>query len=322
MTTAMLVLVYAGFASDPWADAVVDFSPSLDGRGLYNDPVAALGEPTRTFIDPFSGEPFRASVVVAPLNRDESGRKTLLTLRRGEFVKVRFDEPVEDDPRNPFGIDLLVFGNAFFVADAGIDPETNMDGVMILGGAYREPVIVAVSPTGEGNPESHPEAWHVFSGGPYGDDLFPTNAFLWDSCAHAWGSPSDYTRPVDPALTEADFIGLSAGEGITLYRGSGGGAGFDLAATPFASVQYVYLTSESLGEVDALADVAPGHEGVGDVDFDGDTDLADFARVQRCFSGGGGVIEGCDCRGADLDGDGDIDLEDYRRVHEGWSGPR
>lgn len=320
MLTALMLLA-ASVVSDPWADAVVEFSPSLDGSGLYNDPNAALGEPTRTFIDPFSGQTFRASVVVAPLNRDESGRKTLLTLRRGEFVKVRFDDPVEDDPRNPFGIDLLVFGNAFFVADTGIDPDTNLDAVTIVGGLFREPVIVAVSPTGEGDPESNPKAWHVFVDGPFGDDLFPTNAFLWDSCAHAWGAPSDFTRPADPGLTEADFIGLSAGEAIALYRGSGGGAGFDLAATPFESIQYVYLTSESLGEVDGLADVAPNFAVSGDIDLDGDADLADFARLQRCFSGGGGEIEECDCRAADLDGDGDIDLEDYVRMYEGWSGP-
>ncbi|MCC7293199.1 MAG: hypothetical protein IT449_14155 [Phycisphaerales bacterium] len=308
-------------ASDPWVDAVVDASASLDGSGLYNDPESLLGEPTRTFIDPFSGDVFRASVVSAAVNRDEQGRKTVVTLRRGEFIKVRFDEPVEDDPRNAFGVDLIVFGNAFFPADGIIDPDSDMGAVSIIGGAFSEPVTVAVSTSGMGDPFSHPEEWHVFDAGPHADGLFPTNAFLWDECAGAWAAEADFCQPVDPALGNGDFVGGSAAEAIGLYGISGGGTGFDLAASGFESIQYVYLTSEG-GEVDALADVAPAPAASGDVDRDGDVDLVDFARLQECWTGSGGGVGRCECRSANFDADGDVDFDDYAIMHATWSGPR
>lgn len=47
----------------------------------------------------------------------------------------------------------------------------------------------------------------------------------------------------------------------------------------------------------------------GDIDRDGDVDLADFLELQRCF-GGPGVSVAQGCQPADLDGDGDVDLAD------------
>jgi len=48
------------------------------------------------------------------------------------------------------------------------------------------------------------------------------------------------------------------------------------------------------------------------IDDDADTDLADFAIFQRCFTGqrgGAGVPE--ECLNADQDGNGDVDLRNY-----------
>jgi hypothetical protein len=47
----------------------------------------------------------------------------------------------------------------------------------------------------------------------------------------------------------------------------------------------------------------------GDFDGDGDIDILDFAALQRCFSGPGGVIPPT-CAPGDRDGDGDVDLAD------------
>ncbi len=320
LTFAFACFIPLAGASDPWADAVVDASASLDGSGLYNDPASLLGEPTRTFLDPFSGDVFRASVVAAAVNRDEQGRKTVVTLRRGEFIKVRFDEPVEDDARNAFGVDFIVFGNAFFPADGLIEPDTDMGAISIIAGAFSEPVTVAVSASGIGDPISNPEEWHVFDAGPYADGLFPTNAFLWDECAGEWAAATDYTQPVDPALGNGDFVGGSAAEAIGLYGTSGGGTGFDLAESGFESVRFVYLTSEG-GEVDGLADVAPAPAPSGDLDRDGDVDLVDYSRMQECWTGSGGGESRCGCGSADLDADGDVDLGDYAIMLATWSGP-
>lgn len=307
--------------SDPWVDRVIDASPSLDGSGLYNDPSAALGPPTLSFIDAFYRTEMVASLVVPVTNVDRDGHKLLLTLRSRQFVKLEFDEPVEDDPRNPFGIDLLVFGNSFFVASDFVGPDTSMDDVWIVAPVASEDILVAVSATGIGDPDSDPDEWYVYRNGPTGDGLYPTNAFLWNECANDWGPESDFTRPVDPSLSAFDFVGMTAAEAIRAYRRSGGGAGFDLAESGFSQIRFVYLTGRG-GEVDALADVAPMPGGFGDADFDGDADLADFALLSNCWTSFGGVIGDCNCIGADLDCDLDIDLDDYAEMQECMTGPR
>lgn len=48
----------------------------------------------------------------------------------------------------------------------------------------------------------------------------------------------------------------------------------------------------------------------GDLDADGDVDLADVIRFLSCFSGAGQALD-ADCAAADLDGDGDSDLADF-----------
>lgn len=59
----------------------------------------------------------------------------------------------------------------------------------------------------------------------------------------------------------------------------------------------------------------------GDLDGDGDTDLADFAIFQACFSGAGGASGDPVCDGADLDGDGDVDNDDLEQLVPFIAGP-
>lgn len=127
------ILHSTAMASDPWADTVVDASKSLNGSDLYNDPKSVLGSPTRSFYDWYQGAQMAASVVVGVFNLDApDGNKVITTLNGDEFIKVRFDEPVEDDPENPYGIDLLVFGNSFFYSDTFIEPGSDMETVRLL----------------------------------------------------------------------------------------------------------------------------------------------------------------------------------------------
>jgi|GEM_PF-594501 len=310
-------------ASDPWADTVVDASPSMNGSGLYNNPHSVLGSPTRSFYDPFVQAQYMTSLVVPAIYLDgPDGNKVVTTINRGEFVKVRFDEPVEDDPDNTYGIDLLVFGNSFLISDGRvIGPDEGMETVPLVGAIFSEPVTVAVSQTGVGNPQSHPRKWYVYEQGPYADDLFPTNAFTWNRCTHDWGTALNFTKPVDPGLTVDDFQGLMAADGVDLYGASGGGTGFDLTESRFDWIQYVYLTSKG-GEVDALADVSPGDIAPGDLDLDGDVDLHDFVLFQCCYTGSGGGPAVCECRRADLDQDEDVDLTDFGLFTIELTGPR
>ncbi len=308
-------------ASEPWAAVVVDHSPNLDGSTVLNDPAAALGEPTRAFFDPIYQTQYTTSLVVGSYNLTaRDGQKVVLRLNPGDFVKLRFDAPVEDDPNNLYGIDLLVFGNAFFTSDRFVTPDMDMEAVRLTGGIHDEAIVVSVSKSGIGDPDSHPGEWYTYSSGPFGDGLFPTNAYEWNACSHDWGRPRDYTRPVDPSLDLDDFRGLTAARAMRLYGASGGGAGFDLAESGFDAIRFVHLSGNG-GEVDALADVSPGEIVAADLDMDGDVDLADAAWLHGCFSGGG-QLEDCACFPADLDGDDDVDLADAAELAAAMTGPR
>ncbi|MFQ5589521.1 MAG: hypothetical protein ACE5HE_00015 [Phycisphaerae bacterium] len=315
-----VVYTYAAASTggDPWADAVVDAHPTLDGAGLYTDPQSVLGMPTTTFYDPLVSEQFHVSLVAAPFNLDSpNGQKVVTTINSGQFIKVRFDEPVQDDPRNPFGIDLIVFGNSFFIGNGFPGPTTDMAAHILTGDVFSESVTVAVSPTGLGTPQSHPDHWYVYTNGPFADALYPSNAYEWDRQLNDWDSQLDFATPVDPSLAVEEFAGGSVADGIDLYECSGGGTGFDLAESGFSSISYVYLTGVG-GEVDALSDVFPS---LGDFDRDGDVDLRDVASFQNCFHAGFTGLETCACRSGDFDGNRVVDLEDYAAVASFFEGP-
>ena len=113
------------------------------------------------------------------------------------------------------------------------------------------------------------------------------------------------------------FAGGTAADAIDLYGCSGGGTGYDLDHTGFASISYVYLSSEG-GEVDALADVFPS---LGDFDRDADVDLLDFARFQNCFDAEQGSHFPCDCRSADFDATHTVSLADHATMSTFMTGP-
>jgi len=105
------------FASDyhaiditPFAVRVVDYSPA-PGQWVndpdFDDPTVALGAPSGAGV--ISG--------AAP---------SIVTLGGfGGSITLAFDHTVEDDPLNPFGIDAIVFGNAFWVGGTVFDADPN-----------------------------------------------------------------------------------------------------------------------------------------------------------------------------------------------------
>ena len=67
---------------------------------------AAIGEPTRftgVGIEPGAVTPFRPAFMPGEV----------VSVGRGGWLVLAFDEPILDDPRHPFGVDLIVYGNAF-----------------------------------------------------------------------------------------------------------------------------------------------------------------------------------------------------------------
>lgn len=89
-------------ADSPFATRVVEYRPApgqFVNDAAYNDPLDALGPPEG--FGPSSGN----NVSVVSLGGF------------GGYIILGFDRTVLDDPRNPFGMDSIVFGNAFFVGN-------------------------------------------------------------------------------------------------------------------------------------------------------------------------------------------------------------
>jgi hypothetical protein len=246
------------------------------GPAPYDAPEAVLGPPATEFFDPLGawsgGSPVRRVKLVEPAYHLDptQTRKLLLTLGEGAVVVVRFAEPIRDDPAHPYGVDLLVFGNAAFTAAGMVHDGTDLNTLRLSGGGFYEPLQVSVSPGYTGRPGEDPDrwetwAWYRYANGPYADTAFPTQAHQWDRARAAWTDAlMDFTKPVNPALAAWFAPGaartLTAAEGIALYDGAGGGTGFDLRESGFDAVRYVKVEGRpgfSGGEVDALAAVRP-----------------------------------------------------------------
>ncbi|MFM9144137.1 MAG: hypothetical protein ACKORL_01885, partial [Phycisphaerales bacterium] len=188
------------------ASAVVRYVAGEGAGASYQDPLAALGAPTR-----FTGEGVYPSCVT-PFNGAFMPGELVSVGRGGELV-VSFDAPVVDDPRNPFGIDLIVYGNSFCI-DASY-PEG------IVGGTYNDGGTVDVSADGI--------AW-VTVPAVEADGGLPTLGFAdvgpYDVVPGQ--VPTDPARPVDPTIATADLEGLTWPELLAVYDGTAGGTRIDL----------------------------------------------------------------------------------------------
>lgn len=261
-------------AQSRYATELIAQNGAYGSASVYNDPNAVLGEPTRIAVnnDPLAGTaPYHVSIVQAAQNRDPAGNNILTTLSRqsngGGFtygsITVRFDHPVQDDPANPYGIDLNVFGNAYYVGSGFLNDATDMRTYNLVGATFAEPVVISVSPDNTN--------WYTYGSGPYGDTPFPTQGYAWSAAQHdatgnGWTTTAtDFTKPVNPTLD--GLLGTSsmpAADAMKTYIGSGGGIGIDLAASGFVSIQYVRVESTAQfrdGEIDGFADVRPMNVG-------------------------------------------------------------
>ena len=260
-------------AESPYAWRVVaaDVAPG----GAYADPANALGHPSRS-VPGWNGPD---SPVTSATPAWGGGR--LVTLKSaadgdaGGSITVEFDHPVVDDPRNPFGLDFIVFGNAMQTLGGGAyasgveDPATLR---FATASVFAERGLVEASADGTN--------WFAFADGPWADDFAPTMSHLYDPenpdrslfgkaavTNEWWGAPADATRPVDPAVGGTDFNGRTLADYARLYDGSAGGTGFDISAFDLPRdalgrkfVRFVRVTTLEPGddtEVDAVSDVAP-----------------------------------------------------------------
>lgn len=233
LLTCLALTPTSARASGVFADTVVSYTEGT-GAGTFNNPNDALGEPTR-ITDPggtFGGPvtPFASAF----------GSGELVTIGEGGQLTVSFSSPVVDDPLNPFGIDLLVFGNAFLF-------DADFPNGIVQGPLFSEGGIIEVSANGT-------DFFTIT--GIDADGSFPTLGFNDPTAANP-SDLTDFTRPVDPSFTfnPGDTLNTI----IAGYNGSGGGAGIDLATVGLSEISFVRI-SNPIGsgvtpEIDGFADV-------------------------------------------------------------------
>ena len=254
---------------------------------------AALGAPTR-----FTGEGVYPSCVT-PFNGAFMPGELVSIGRGGELV-VSFDAPVVDDPRNPFGIDLIVYGNSFCI-DASY-PEG------IVGGTYNDGGTVDVSADGV--------TW-VTVPAIEADGGLPTLGFadIGPYDVVPGQVPTDHARPVDPTIAIADLEGLTWPELLTVYDGTAGGTRIDLADAGIASIRFVRIRvaadAPAVPEIDAVVAVRPD-AGQADLNDDGAVNGDDLGILLNEW----GPCSGC---AADFDQNGNVDGDDLGFLLGSWT---
>jgi hypothetical protein len=284
---------------DPFADESVSYDQGANPAPGYTDPQTALCSPQR-----FTGEgvfPAVVSPFSPPFGIDE-----IVSIGAGGHLVVRFDTPVTDDPGNPYGIDLLIFGNTGFLDDGWP--------LGIVGGVFGDDGgVVEVSADGT--------EWLLVSGVP-ADGMLPTAGYLdagpYDE--QPGSAPSTFTRPADPDLVLGDLLGLDHQELVELYAGAGGGTGVDLAAVKLPAASYVRISNPGdpattpAVEIDALSDVSPDARPA-DLDGDGVVGILDFLLMLGSW---GPCPESPACCRADLNGDNTVSVGDFLLLLGAW----
>jgi hypothetical protein len=206
-TLAIASLVSAApLHADEFAHAVVSYDPGTNYAVNYTNPEAALGQTSR--VNPFGDatDPFNPPY----------GTNQVVSLGEGGSLTVRFHRPILNHPRNIFGLDFMIFGNSGFIITNAFDPNTfewigtpATDGSLFAHNAGG--TRVSVSMDGRRFFALAPDR------APTVDVLYPTDGV------------GDVSRPVDPTLTQEDFVGLTLAQIRALYNGSAGGAAYDIS---------------------------------------------------------------------------------------------
>ncbi|HIA71639.1 MAG TPA: hypothetical protein EYO01_02880 [Phycisphaerales bacterium] len=290
-----LTVIVISLFTNPWADSIVSFDEGIGGSAGYNLPETALGEPSR-----FTGENVWPGVV-SPFNSAWLSDE-IVSLGAGGSIVVSFNEPVQDDPANPWGIDLLIFSNT------GCIDNSYPNGV--VGGLYSDDGgLIEVSQNGK--------QWFTIST-TFADGLWPTRGFIDSQPYDAVEGtiPTDFTMPVDPRLTLDDVLLVDNDALMVLYRNSGGGTPIDIAETGLSSISFVRISVDASSklspEIDGFADVNP--QIAGDVNMDGVVDVSDLLELISAF----GPLE-IGTPLADFNGDYIVNVIDLLELIGNWS---
>lgn len=170
--TATSVPSAEGRSPSPFASEVIEFAPApgqFVNAAEFSDPFRALGPPAA------GGTNLAANDSVVSLGGF------------GGYIVLGFDEPIEDHPLNPFGMDFILFGNAFWI---GNDPQAR----------WAEPAVVEVSRDANANglPD---DPWFLIPGSHISDLITNRFAVTWDDdtfddtfppSSSAWIPPGEF----------------------------------------------------------------------------------------------------------------------------------
>ena len=283
-----------GDQDDPFVDDIVEYEEGLNPSAGYTNAEAALGQPER-----FTGEdtPFPAAVTPfsPPFGSDE-----IVSVGAGGWITLHFNTPVRNDPANPFGIDLIIFGNAGFID--GDYPNGVVAGLFGNDGGFIEVSMNGVD-------------W-IEIPGIQADAMFPTQGWV-DSEGpfdlNPGTIPSNFQLPVDPSLTFDDVVNLDYEQLVKLYNGSGGGAGIDLEVTGLNQVNYVRIYSPLDGGISFEIDAVVDARNPADIGHDGVVGPADLGSLLATW---GPTEAGAP---ADLNFDGMVNTVDLAQLLSAWT---
>jgi hypothetical protein len=240
-------------APEDWACAVLEYVRGANAASAYTNAHAALGEAARETLD------WSTTALVTVINPAWLPSQ-IVSIGDGGHVTLALgaDAINEDDPVHPYGVDLLVYGNALFgtasTASFYASPWVGISG---------EPADIWVS--------ADSQTW-CRARARFADWYMPTQA------VDVNGDPSDYLRPINPALLTNEWFEAdppwSYSNTVAAYDGAAGGCPVDLgdlltsagAPTNLPWVRYVKIADTSGNgstELDAVARVAAVPEGVG-----------------------------------------------------------
>lgn len=242
------LVINSNAAKTNFAAQVVSYNPGTGAAAGFTNPATVLGAPS--VVNPFGD-------AVEPFN-PPYGTAQLLSIGEGGSVTIKFDKPVDDKKKNPFGLDFILFGNTGFIVTNEFDLTTfNWVGEPATdGGTFGQntgATRVSVSKDGK--------TFYVLdrARAPIADGLLPTDP------------TGDVRVPGHPGLTAAHFAGATADDIRALYDGSGGGTGYDIAwarkangkKADLSSIRYVRVEVLSgKAELDACVEVdAPKRKG-------------------------------------------------------------
>jgi hypothetical protein len=209
--------------------AVVSYEPGTGAAPRFNHPEAALGAPSQ--FNPF-GEP------TDPFN-PPYGTNQIVSIGADGHLVLQFQTPILNHPLNPEGFDFTLFGNAGFIITNEFDltifdwlgtPAT--DGSLF--GTSEGVIVISVSRDGN-------EFFVLDPGAAPRIDAFPPT-----------DGAGDPGVPIPSGLSAADFSGATLATIRELYRGSAGGASFDLDTALDQRGQKIFLPEINFIRVDVL----------------------------------------------------------------------